>query len=213
MLLSSPVTRFGRYWHVIALMNHVMIYEAVYCLVEEINEYLKGKLKVGEDKIILSGIVNQDGTVAVQGENKILVTLINIEKENVGKSNGYPIGSRTTPNTAAALTINLYVLFSAYFNNSNYAESLRFLSFIVSYFQKKHVFTRSNTPRLSTDIDKLILEMETLSAEKLNNVWATLGAKYMPSVLYKIRMLRYDDAVVHEFRPEVQGTDQEHGVQ
>jgi hypothetical protein len=170
-------------------------------------------LKVSEDKIILSGIVNQDGSVAVQGENKILVTLINIEKENVGKSNGYSAGSRTTPNTAAALTVNLYVLFSAYFNNSNYAEALRFLSFIVSYFQKKNVFTRSNTPRLSPDIDKLILEMETLGAEKLNNVWATLGAKYMPSVVYKIRMLRYDESVVHEFRPEVHGTDQEHSVQ
>jgi hypothetical protein len=191
----------------------IMIYESIYCLVEEINEYLKSKLKVSEDKIVLSGIVNQDGSIAVQGENKILVTLINIEKESVGKSNSAIAGSRTVPYTAAVLTVNLYVLFSAYFNNNNYAEALRFLSFIVSYFQKKNVFARNNTPRLSPDIAKLIIEMETLSSEKLNNVWATLGAKYMPSVVYKIRMLQYDESVVHEFRPEVQGMKNDHGVQ
>jgi uncharacterized protein DUF4255 len=180
-----------------------MIYEALLCITEEVNEYFRSKLNINEDKIMLSGIVNQDGTVASQGENKILLTLLNVEKENIGKSNANREGAKTTPNVSPAMNINLYVLFSAYFGGANYGEALRFLSFIISYLQNKSVFTKSNTPKMDESIGKLIFEMENLGIEKLNNVWATLGAKYMPSVMYKVRMLTFDDAVIREFRPAI----------
>ncbi len=45
--------------------------------------------------------------------------------------------------------------------------------------------------------------MESVGTERLNNVWATLGAKYMPSVIYKMRMLTFDDGVIREYRPGV----------
>jgi hypothetical protein len=38
-------------------------------------------------------------------------------------------------------------------------------------------------------MDKLSVEMVNLSLQEINNVWSVLGAKYMPSVAYKIRML------------------------
>jgi Pvc16 N-terminal domain len=186
-----------------------MIYEALSCITEEVNEYFKSKLNINEDKIVLSGIVNQDGTVAAQGENKILLSLLNIEKESIGKSNAGREGALTTPNTSPAVNINLCVLFSAYFGGANYGEALRFLSFIIGYLQNKSVFTRSNTPKMDERIGKLILEMENLGIDKLNNVWATIGAKYMPSVMYKIRMLVFDDAVIREFRPPIAGIGNE----
>jgi uncharacterized membrane protein len=172
-----------------------MIYDALLCITEEINEYFSAKLKINEDKVILSGIINQDGSIAASGENKILLTLINIERENIGKNNG--------------AHINLYVLFSAYFGGGNYPEALRFLSFIIGYLQSKSVFSKSNTPKMGENIEKLIFEMENLSTERLNNVWATLGAKYMPSVCYKVRMLVFDDTVIREFRPVVSGITNE----
>ena len=84
------------------------------------------------------------------------------------------------------------VLFSAYFKPGNYTEALRFLSFVIAYFQYKNVFTRANTPQLDAGIDKLIFEMANISPEQLNNIWASLGAKYMPSVVYKMRMVTID---------------------
>src|SRR5690606_3720735 len=105
-----------------------MIYEALSCLADEINEHFRLRLKVSEDKVVLSAIVNQDGTIAVQGENKILLTLINIEKETVGKNNSLSVGS---PVNSPVLTVNLYIIFSAYFSSGNYPESLRFISFII----------------------------------------------------------------------------------
>jgi hypothetical protein len=182
-----------------------MIYEALLCITEDVNEYFRNKLKINEDKLVLSGIVNQDGTVAAQGENKILLTLLNVEKETIGKGNVGKEAVRTVPNTSPAVNINLYVLFSAYFGAANYGESLRFLSFIIGYLQNKSVFTRSNTPKMASNIGKLIFEIENLSIDKLNNVWATIGSKYMPSVMYKVRMLTFDDSVIREFRPSIEG--------
>ncbi len=182
-----------------------MIYEALTCITEEINEFFRSKLKINEEKIVLSGIVNQDGTVAIQGENKVLVTLVNIEKEPAGKT-GAGNSSRTLSNSQPPLNINLYILFSSYFSSTNYPEALRFLSFVIAFLQDKNTFTQSNTPRLDESIDKLTFEMESVTSERLNNLWSTLGGKYMPSVLYKVRMLTFDSLNVREYRPLVSGS-------
>jgi hypothetical protein len=175
-----------------------MIQEALSCLVDEINGYCKSRLKINEDKVILSGIMNPDGTSAIRGENKVLVTLVNIEKDTVSQMG-------VTQHTSSPLNINLYILFSASFAAANYPEALRFLTFIMGYLQQKNVFNRTNTPQLDEGIEKLVFEMENLPLEKMNNVWSTLGAKYIPSVMYKVRMLTIDGSIVREFRPAISG--------
>lgn len=180
-----------------------MIYEALSGLTEELNEYFRSKIKINEQKIILSGLVNQDGTIAIQGENKIVVTLVNTEKETA-KSNTQK-GAMTLSNSTPVLNLNLYVLFSAYFSPANYPEALRFISFIIGYFQQKSVFNRSNTSGLDARIDKLSFEIVDQSLDSVSNMWSALGAKYMPSVLYKMRMVTFDESVVREFRPAISG--------
>lgn len=191
---------------------HPMIYETLSCITEEINKHFSRKLHVNEEKVVLSGLVNQDGSIAIQGENKVLVTLINIEKEPIGKGMAGPATSMVSAKMQPPLCINLYVLFSAYFSSNNYPESLRFISFIMAYFQAHNVLTASNTPSLDNRIDKIIFEMESMGAERLNNVWATLGAKYMPSVVYKMRMLTFDEAIIREYRPTISGMDMDNKV-
>lgn len=178
-----------------------MIYEALSCLVDEINDYFRSRLKINEEKIVLSGLVNQDGTIAIQGENKIVVTLINIEKETSKTVSQKSLGGFSS--SSPPLNVNVYILFSAYFSGNNYPEALRFLSFIIAYFQNKGVFNKSNTPALDNRIEKLIFDMEDLNPDTLSNMWSTLGAKYMPSVLYKMRMLTFDESVIREFRPAI----------
>lgn len=187
-----------------------MIYEVLSSLTEEINDYFKSKLKVNEQKIILSGLVNQDGTVAIQGENKIVVTLVNIEKETAKSFTQK--GALPSGNSAPVLNLNLYVLFSAYFSAINYHEALRFLSFIIGYFQQKSVFNRSNTVGLDDKIDKLTFEIVDLNSDSLSHLWAYIGAKYMPSVLYKIRMVTFDESVVREFRPSITGISDNNNI-
>lgn len=187
-----------------------MIYESLSCLVDEMNEHFRSKLKVNEQKIVLSSLINQDGTVAVQGENKLVVTLINVEKEPV-RSLSQKSGSILS-NSSPPVNVNLIVLFSAFFAQGNYPEALRFLSFVIGYFVQKPVFTHANTPALDAKIDKLSFEMLDLSTDTLSNLWSSLGAKYMPSVVYKMRMLTFDDTFVREFRPDISGVSDQHAI-
>jgi len=182
-----------------------MINEALSCLAKELNGYLKNKHMLvyeSEEKVLLSGLVDQAGQVAIKDENTIVITLVNIEEEPVSRTSSL-VSNRTTGNIPNPVCINLYILFSAYFPRSNYEESLKFLALVIAFLQEKNVFTASDTPSLDPAIEKLSLEMVNLSTEKLNNLWATLGAKYIPSVLYKLRMLSFDSADLKEYRPRI----------
>jgi hypothetical protein len=176
-----------------------MIYEALSCLVDEMNEHFRIRLKVNEQKVVLSSIMNQDGTIAIQGENKIVVTLINLEKETAKGM----VQKSLTAGSNTSLNLNMYVLFSAYFSAGNYHEALRFLSFVIGYFVNKPVFNHSNTADLDNNIDKLSFEIVDMNPDAISNLWSSLGSKYMPSAVYKVRMLTFDESFVREFRPQV----------
>ncbi|BAV05977.1 Protein of unknown function [Filimonas lacunae] len=175
-----------------------MIYESLTCIADELNEYFRVRLKIPEDKVVLSSLVNQDGTVAIPSENKIALTLVNIEKEPAANKG---VLTRDAP----SVSVNLQVMFAVYFSSNNYSEGLKFLSLIISFMQQKPVFTRANSPALHDSIEKISVEIETCGLDRLNNLWATLGAKYMPSVMYRVRMLTYDAEVSREYRPVIQG--------
>jgi hypothetical protein len=72
------------------------------------------------------------------------------------------------------------------------------------------VFTPITHPALDPRIQKLIVDLCTLNFEQINHLWSTLGGKYLPSVLYKVRQLTIDeDSTVSEsgFIKEVQLTE------
>jgi len=164
-----------------------MISEALSYITNDLNTYFKNRLQTPEDKVVLSGILDQDGVISIQGENKIAITLVNVCKDTATKhsTSFIPAGAVTN---AAPVHLSFDVLFSAYFNGTEYAGALKYLSFIIDYFQAKSVFTRDNDAGLDPNIARISFELSSLSFEELNQVWGTLGAKYMPSVVYKMRM-------------------------
>jgi hypothetical protein len=40
------------------------------------------------------------------------------------------------------------------------------------------------------------MEMFTLNFEQVNHLWSTLGGKYLPSVLYKLRVVGVEDEAI-----------------
>ena len=77
--------------------------------------------------------------------------------------------------------LNLYLQVSANFAAANYPESLRFLSAALEFFFERPVFSASGVASLS-------VEMVNLTIQDLHNLWSISGGKYLPSVLYKLRM-------------------------
>lgn len=62
-----------------------MIYKSLTCIAEELNDFFKLKLSIAEKKIVLSGLLNADGSIAISEENKIVITIVNLEKETLQK--------------------------------------------------------------------------------------------------------------------------------
>ncbi len=153
---------------------------------DELNTYLTQRSDVG--KVVLSNIMKQNGEVVVK-EDQLAISLVNIEEESIGKTQKAYLeqenGSRVKTNPD--IKLNLYLLFVARFGQ--YTMSLKAISHVVSFFQSRNVFKRSEFPAMDDSLDKLIFELQTMNFEQMNHLWGAVGAKYMPSVLYKMRML------------------------
>ena len=190
-----------------------MIREALELITEELNVFLNRKVPSyrNGDTAILSDLVDQEGKLIILADDNnprdnLIVTLINVEEETIGKTQ---IPYLKNPDRSITLSnpdikLNLYVLFSAFSNmdtGERYKNCLGLIDYVVRFFQAKSVFNQQNTPALNPEIEKLIPELISPTFEQQNYLWGTLGAKYMPSVLYKIRLL-----IIREIEESREGT-------
>jgi len=49
-----------------------------------------------------------------------------------------------------------------------------------------------------TEIDKITVEIINLEFPVLSNIWSMLGGKYLPSIVYKFRMLNFNQYAMNE---------------
>ena len=176
-----------------------MIQHIVSTISNQLDEFLRNELNLSEEMVVVSSLVDVKGNVSMQIENKICVFVQNIEEEKLIKNGGFQTRAGMPP----PMYINLYVVFAANFPDPNYAESLRFISLIIEFFQGRNIFDRSNTPMMSSNIEKVSLEFINLDFQELNNLWSLIGAKYIPSVLYKLKMLTFNQSLIREDVPNI----------
>lgn len=196
-----------------------MIDTAIGHIAGHLNQYLRRTFDLNEDIVVISNILEQDGNIAANIDNKVVVSLINIEKETVPLPNH--TGNTRAGNTRAGNTrednrsiicyppvyLNFYLMFSGSFSGSNYLESLKFVSNTISYFQGNPVFDHHNTPDLDDQISQLTMNIENLTMHDLSNLWSVLSGKYLPSVLYKVRMITFDSRDVRAQVASITQTD------
>ena len=103
------------------------------------------------------------------------------------------------------LKINLYVLFAA--NFKQYEEALKYISYVLMYFQSHSVFTPEQYSDLDPRIEKLTAELQSLNYEQLNQIWTFIGGKQLPSVIYKVRMVSLQDDTPKDIQPPVTTTN------
>jgi hypothetical protein len=182
-----------------------MIDTAINHIASNVNQHLMRTFGLNEDVVVVSNILEQDGTVATHVNNKIVVSLVNIEKENLPLNNvGHAPATamrRTVSNPP--IYVNLYLMFASYFSGSNYQEGLKFISNTIHYLQGQNVFDQHNSPELDRKISKLVMDIHNLDITDLSNLWGVLSGKYLPSVLYKVRMVTVDAGAVKDQTPSV----------
>lgn len=185
-----------------------MIDVAIHSVGEELNEFLRTKFSLNEDRVIVSNLVNPDGSRAVKDENKVIITLAGIEHEKLATPKS---GNIVSPGGSQPVYLNLFLLFSAAFNERLNMEALKFVSAIIAFFQSKKVFTPQNCPGLPNSVEKLVFDIYNLDFREQSNLWSYLGAKYMPSIFYRVRMVMIDEGLITNEIPTVGGLDPEIG--
>lgn len=198
-----------------------MIDNVLKVIANEVNKYVVRKLDPDRDptttKRIGTGNIakvqetdssgSRTDSVAAPG----ILTLVNIEEErNSGGLENYVRINNKIEYRKPKLHVNLYCLFAV--NHTSYDTALQYLSLILQFFQHKNVITPKNTPSdngliLDPKVEKLIVDMVSMNAEQVNHLWATLGGKYLPSVLYKVRMVTIEDDTAGSLGDPISGME------
>ena len=113
---------------------------------------------------------------------------VNIEEEKfiINKAAGQ--GSRDS------ISLNLKILFTSTYTGRSSAEGLKFLSEIILFFRQENA--------MEIEGNKLSFEFANLSLAEQNNLWAAMGAKYSPSVVFNVGLVTIDDGMpVAELEP------------
>jgi hypothetical protein len=172
-------------------------------IIDELNTYLNTKTGVVSTEIIqLSKLVDEVGKYAFD-EGTVAATIINIEEERIFKAQlpeyTYVKGQHVV--MEPELKLNLHIVFAA--NFKLYDQALKYISYILSYFQSHSSFTSEEYPALDPRIQKFNVELQSLNYEQLNQVWGFIGGKQLPSVFYKARLITLQDDAQTTVKPPI----------
>jgi hypothetical protein len=162
-------------------------------MINEALNYTKDKLNVFlgavPDTAVLGNIAfAQDSTDGASMTSKVVLSLINVEQDRMSQD---PLPYRHQGSNVfirqPAVHLNLYLLFTA--NYEKYADALIALDKVVEFFQFQRYFGSDNAPDLPAGLDRLIFDMFSVDLDLVHHLWSMLGSKYIPSVVYKMRMV------------------------
>lgn len=161
-------------------------------LIDELNAYLQRRLDSTFGQATLGALVDDKGNWTL-AEDSLRMSLFQIEEERVARM---PAPQQMLMDgrhvvLPPPLMINLVVLVAARF--SQYHEGLRMLGLVLTHFQAHPLFTAATHPGLPTGLDRLSVELINYGPEQANQMWACLGARHLPSVVYRVRMLSLQD--------------------
>lgn len=175
-----------------------MLKDTLQFFADELNKYLILKQVVSSDtpRVVLGNVARAYDTDTLSGAdpitNRAIISLVNIEEDRVSKQQeNYVKTDIGVKYKNPPLYLNIYMLISV--NRNNYGQSLAWLGHILQFFQYQNVFTPVTHPSLDNRILKLITELYSLNFEQINHLWSTLGGKYLPSVMYKVRQVSLDE--------------------
>ncbi|MEM0999646.1 MAG: DUF4255 domain-containing protein [Bacteroidota bacterium] len=179
-----------------------MIDNALNTIRTQLNTYFKNLGEAPDDKVVYIDSSQPDD--ARFPLNKVSLALINIEEDRTLRQsdqwagtlhNGVVVGKNPD------VRIQLLLLFVARF--TNYEQAMKSLSQIIRFFQAHRVFTATEAPTLDADIDRLLMELQTMPIAQQNELWNAMRSSYHPSMAYKLSLLTYRDNMHMELGGQV----------
>lgn len=167
-----------------------MIHELLTFIENKLNNYLKLKLGITENKVVVTSLPSSSGGSSMMLSNVIVMNIINIEEEKTHNPRHQYIRTKGGfSQLKPPLNLNVYVMFSTCFNQENYLEGVKVLSSILGFFQVNNLFQATEYPALAEMSDKVSVELVTMNINEINQLWGSLASNYQPSVLYRFRSI------------------------
>jgi hypothetical protein len=169
-----------------------------------LNEHFKNEFSISENKVILSNIVKPDGSSAQNVDGKVVIFLISLDEESTLKNSSNRYSNQADGlfgHKSPTLHLNMNLLFCANFDGNVYPEGLSYLSSLIRFFQINRKITIDQLTRTNTK--SLSFELSKLDYAQLSHLWSAIGSKLMPSILYKVGLLAFDDVPLERIIPSI----------
>jgi hypothetical protein len=172
-----------------------------------LNDFVNAAHRRPGEWVVLSNITDDSGNPSESVKDKLVMVLANIQRETAISTFNPNAAIRNDAYGVVAppLYIDLFVFFYANFIDRAYCEGLTVISRAISFFQQNPWFTRENLPGLDPAIDKLTFELTNLDLVEVNHLLGMFGARYLPSVYYKVRMIPFQGGAMQAEVPAAQG--------
>ncbi len=186
-----------------------MINSALQFTGDVLDQFLRNRFGLDESKVIMNRLIETNGSIPAANSNKVIISLINIEKETAKpfSSRGARSADGSFVDIRPSERYNLDVLISSNFDD--YSETLKFLNASILFFQVNPVLEGRSFPGIPQDLSKLEFEIEKMTYHQMQSLWTAMGAKYQPSVIYKARLITIQGAQIQGFTAQVNQTSNE----
>lgn len=177
-------------------------------VVAELNDYLYAVFPPlppapsDRNRIVLSTLFDLDGKVNSKVKDKVVASVVNVQEDRVYHS--VDVFKRREDGTnemiRPEIRVNIFLLFVA--NLADYAQAMKMISRVIAFFQHRPSFAYADIAALADRDGRFSFELASLTFEQQNHLWGSLGAKYMPSVVFKLGIVDiHDDQVRAEIPP------------
>jgi hypothetical protein len=161
-------------------------------MIDEAIEYVRREMRdtlgAGDDEVLIGNIHGlKEGNA-----RGVYISLVNVQEEPALKNTPHFVRHQNvTRYQQPPVFLNLYLLIA--FDFGDYGTSLMRMSGTVELFQAKPLHSAANdtpTNPFPAALEQLAFEYHNVNFEQLNHLWGVLGGTYLPSILYKVRIIR-----------------------
>jgi hypothetical protein len=157
-----------------------MLHELLTFIEKRLNNHLKLKLGISDNKVILTTLSTSSGGPSAMLNDTVVMSLVNIQEEKThNPRHQYVRTSGGFSQMKPPVSLNVYVIFAAYYNHENYS--------VIGFFQVNNLFQSEEYPALARISNKVSAELVSMDISQLNQLWGPLTSNYKPSALYRFR--------------------------
>ena len=169
----------------------MILYTTIQFVKNKLNAYFRNTSRWAEEKAIIANVSAVQSGSDPEFSDKLLISLAHLNLEYaVLNQHGKVLSGEQFNRVQPPVTFNTDLLFSA--SSIKYEESLKLLSDTITFFQANHFYDPTNSPDLPKGIQKISLSVLDLDYHESSQLWSKIGAKYIPSILYRMRLVVFD---------------------